>query len=247
MDLELAGRLALITGANGAIGRACAEAFVAEGAKVRLSGRDAATLASAALALGPAATYVAGDLRDAKTLDALVPDGDEPDIVVHAAGHRFAYGKLHAEEDDADARALHDVDFVAFVQIARRSAPAMMARRFGRFVAVTSLHASVGGLATARYAATKAALEGVVRALAVDYGRFGITANAVAPGVTATERLAARTGGDTGELAARTSVKKVATPAEIAAPIVFLCSPRASYVTGATLAVTGGLHLSNTW
>jgi len=242
MKLDLEGKLALVTGATGDIGRACAEALLAEGARVRLSARDENALTAMK---AENVDIVAGDLRDDATIERLVPDGDAPDIVVHAAGHRFRYAKLHAEEEEDVAR-LHDVDYEAFMKIARRAAGEMMTKRFGRFVAITSLHAQVAGPGAIRYAAMKAALEAAIRGLAVDYGRFGITANAVAPGLTRTGRFSAR-GADAENLASATSVRRIADPAEIAAPVVFLCSARASYITGATLLVTGGLHLSNTW
>jgi 3-oxoacyl-[acyl-carrier protein] reductase len=244
MKLDLEGKLALVTGATGDIGRACVDLLVAEGARVRLSGRDEARL-QAVQATSDRVELVAGDLREASTIERLVPEGDAPDIVIHAAGHRFHYAKLHAE-DDADVAALHEVDYEAFMRIARRAAGDMMMKRFGRFVAITSLSSHLAGPGAIRYAAMKAALEGAVRGLAVDYGRFGITANAIAPGFTLTARQQTREG-DSERLTSATSLRRMADPSEIAAPAVFLCSPRASYITGATLLVSGGLHLSNAW
>src|SRR5262249_7184935 len=143
--------------------------------------------------LGTGVETVAGDLCDPITIERLVPEGAEPDIVVHAAGHRFAYAKLHAEEA-AEADLFGRGDYEGVAPDVRRAAPAMMARRWGRIVAVTSIAAAVAGAGSARYTSTKSAVEGLVRALAVDYGRYGITANAVAPGFVATERLISRAG-----------------------------------------------------
>lgn len=250
MDLELAGKRALVTGASQGIGAACARALAAEGAEVVLSGRDRAALTALTeelVAEGRQATCVAGDITDETVVAALVPDGAEPDIFVHAAGHRFRYARLPFE-DDADAARVFAVDHGAFAAIAKRALPGMMARRFGRIVAVTSLSSLVAGAGTSRYAAAKAATEAMVRSIAIDFGRYGITANAVAPGFVATARLEGRNVEDRrAVMEGATSVKRLGSAEEIAAPVVFLASPRAAYVTGATILVTGGLHLNNAW
>ena len=250
MDLELDGHVALVTGASGDLGAACAELLAREGARVCITGRDAARLDSVReriAALGATVEAIAGDLSDPELVARLTPDGGEPNIFVHAAGHRFRYAKLHAESED-DARAMHEIDEESFARIAKRALPAMMLRRFGRIVAITSLGASVGGAGTPRYSAAKAALEAIVRSIAIDYGRYGITANAVAPGFTATSRFASRLTEDArARLEGATSVKRIAEPIEIAVPVAFLCSPRASYITGVTLHVAGGAQLNNLW
>ena len=251
MNLDLLGKTALVTGASGDLGAACAELLAAEGARVRVAGRREAALEALVArirAAGGEAEAAAGDLADDAYRAALVPDDGGPDIVVHAAGHRFAYAKLHSASQE-DRALSFAIEYDAFADIARRALPQMMARRFGRLVAVTSLVATAGAGGSPHYAAAKAALEGLVRVIAVDYGRYRITANAVAPGFIDTERFALRTeGGDQRErLAAATSTKRIATPREIAAPIAFLCSPLASAITGATLVVASGSQLNNLW
>jgi NAD(P)-dependent dehydrogenase (short-subunit alcohol dehydrogenase family) len=260
VDLELKGKVALVTGATGGIGRACAEMLAHEGATVRINARSEADLEAIARQIGEAGgavEVVAGDVTDAAVHDRLLPEGREPDVFVHAAGHRFRYAKLH-NADDADTAMLWRVDYDAFQRLAKRCAVPMMARRYGRIIALTSLGASTSGTGTPHYTPVKAALEGLVRALAVDYGRYGITANAVAPGFTRTGRFTERVDRQTDRppggpslappsLERATSVRRIADPMEIAAPIVFLCSPAASYVTGTTLLVSGGAHLNNVW
>ena len=234
----MSARQALVTGASSDIGRAIVGALVADGVLVTAAGRDAARLADLP------ATAIVGDLMDAAYIERLaeVP----ADIFVAAAGHRFVYQRFVAF-DPEDARRLQAVDVDAFAVLCKRLIPGMMGRRFGRIVAVTSLAAMVGGPGAAPYAQAKAAVEGLVRGLATDVGRFGITVNAVAPGFVQTSRLAARSGDATRDLAKKTAVGRLASPEDVAGPVAFLCGSAAAYVTGHTLIVDGGLHLATAW
>ncbi len=230
-------RNALVTGASGTLGRAVVAALVADGFAVVGTGRRAAAV--------DGATYVAGDLLDEGFRASLVREDAPPLVLVHCAGHRFTYARLHAFAQ-VDLAGLRAVDEDAFRDLAARCLPWMMGARFGRIVAVTSLAAQISGPGSAPYTAVKAAVEGLVRGLAVDYGRFGITANAVAPGAFEGDRLAGR-GVDGARLAEGTALGRLARPEEIAAPIAFLCSDKASYVTGQTLVVAGGADLQARW
>ncbi len=232
-------RTAIVTGASSGIGRAVVHALAAEGLSVRATGRDHAQLVDL-----PATPFV-GDLESATLLDALAEGG--ADVLVHVAGHRFAYQRYVAF-DPEDARRLQAVDVDAFAALVRRVLPHMMGRRHGRIVAVTSLAAALGGAGAAPYAQVKAALEGLVRGLATDVGRFGITVNAVAPGFVLTPRLQARTDDEQRQrLVAQTCLKRLATPDDVAGPVRFLCSGEAAYITGHTLVVDGGARLANAW
>lgn len=239
-------RTALVTGASSGIGRAVVQALAADGLTVTATGRDLAQLVD--LPATPIACDLAGAPEAvAAALDALVPPGASFDVFVHAAGHRFAYARFPTF-DPADAVRLQAIDVDAFARLVQRLLPGMMGRRGGRIVAVTSLAASLGGAGAAPYAQAKAALEGLVRGLATDVGRFGITVNAVAPGFVLTPRMEARTDPDRRQrLLQATSLKRLATPADIAGPIRFLCSSEAAYITGQTLVVDGGASLANAW
>jgi NAD(P)-dependent dehydrogenase (short-subunit alcohol dehydrogenase family) len=260
MDLELAGKTALVTGASGDIGAACATALAREGVRVRVTGRDEARLAALVAAItaqGGAAEAIAGDLTDAAFLAALMA-GPGPDLFVHSAGHRFALARFHAA-DPADAALTWKLEVEAFSALAAWALPEMMGRRFGRIVAIGSLAAHTGANGSTHYAGAKAAVEGLVRSIAAEYGRFRITANAVAPGFVETSRLGARAAGafagalaasaddHRASLARATVVKRLARPEEIADPVAFLCSPRAAYITGVTLRIAGGADLHSLW
>lgn len=234
----------LVTGATSAIGSAIARALAADGHDLRLTGRSEARLQ--ALAEELSAEVVPVDLAD-PTARGLLVDARGFDCFVHVAGHAFAYARHHAY-GAAEEEALFAVDYLAASDLARRVLPAMMRRRRGRLVFIGSLAASMGGGGAAPYAAAKAALEGLARGLATDYGRFGITSNVVAPGVIESDRIAQRVD-DEGrrKLEAAVCLKRLGRPAEVAGPVRFLCSDEASYVTGTTLVVSGGLHLNQLW
>jgi gluconate 5-dehydrogenase len=236
-------RHALVTGASSDLGLAIARALAPEWS-LTLTGRDTARLQAVADELG--AEALPGDLAD-PDFRADLARRHAFQGLVHAASHRFDYQRFHLVAA-RDAELQQALDHDAPIDLARRLVPEMMAARFGRIVLVSSLAAHVAGQGATLYAAHKAGLEGLVRGLAVEYGRFGVTANAVTPGFIATRRLEARTTSESRQrLAALTAVKRIAEPREVACAVAFLMSPEASYVTGIALPVTGGLHLNTSW
>jgi NAD(P)-dependent dehydrogenase (short-subunit alcohol dehydrogenase family) len=247
---------ALVTGATSDLGSAIARALAPDWS-LTLTGRDGARLTAIATELG--ADAVPGDLADPAfraALTAGVRDGHGPPGhaghagirgFVHAASHRFDYQRFHAVAPD-DAAAQRALDFDAPIALLTALVPEMMANRHGRIVLVSSLAAQVAGDGATLYTAHKAGLEGLVRGLAVEYGRFGVTANAVAPGPIETSRLALRTTPESrARLVAATAVRRLARPEDVAGAVAFLMSPAAAYITGITLPVTGGLHLHTRW
>lgn len=256
MDLELNGRVALVTGASRGIGRAVALELAREGCDVAVMARGAAELERVAVeirALGRRAFVSAVDVTDLVGLgrgyDELSSSLGPPTVLVLSHAAHYKPRKLHLIEPGEVASALQ-TDLLSCVELCRLAIPSMMDARFGRIVAVGSIAARAGVAGGTLYAVAKAGLEGLVHGLALDYSRRGITANAVAVGFADSERLKSRVGAD---LAARerlvnaTASKRIPTVEEIAQVVAFVCSARARSVTGAVLDATAGAHLNNQW
>lgn len=246
----------IVTGGGAGIGRACVEYFAARGARVLAADIDeaaAGTTARAARERSGAETasvrcdvMVAADCRH--MADAALARWGRIDVLVGNAGVQTA-GRL-LEATDADWERLVGVNLRGVASCCRAVLPAMIGRRDGRIVLVSSVNAlrAPGGMAL--YDMTKAGVLGLMRSLAVEHGRDGIRVNAVCPGATLTEhhlRAAAARGLTPEDLRRRTEgyalLGRVAEPAEIAAAIWFLASDAASFITGATLAVDGGFSI----
>jgi 3-oxoacyl-[acyl-carrier protein] reductase len=237
---RLNGRTALVTGSTSGIGRAIAAALAAEGARVAVSGRDAARGEEAAAAVG--GVFVGADLstadgaRDlaARATEAL---GGRIDILVNNAGVYPSGPTADLADDSVDA--LLHVNVRAPHALVAALAPAMAARGDGAIVNVGSWVASIGIASGPLYGATKAALEQLSRSWAAEYGPAGVRVNAVSPGVTLTEGTAAAEP-VLAAMAGRTPARRIGDPSDVAAAVVFLASDEAAFVHGATLAVDGG-------
>jgi NAD(P)-dependent dehydrogenase (short-subunit alcohol dehydrogenase family) len=242
MDLGIAGRTALVVGGGRGIGRAVAIALAKEGARVTVMARTASEVEAVAREIGGKAL-----VADVRQFD---PQGiDAPQILVLCAAALYQPKKLQFI-DDAEQEKFLAADFAANATLCRRLLPGMMEARFGRIVAISSLAARTGTSGGTLYAATKSALEGLMRGIALDYSRRGITANAVAVGFADTERLQLRLKDDPASrehLEKATAMRRLLTPAEVADVVAFLCSTRASAITGSVVDATGGAHLNNLW
>lgn len=256
MDLDLAGKVALVTGASQGLGLAIARAMAAEGAAVALVARSASKLEAQATALtaeGAVAMGVPADLTDwpslSQALEAVRRQLGDPDILVFNSG-----GPPPVEVTKVDPD-LWRVQFEAMVMSAMRLTesvlPAMRARRFGRIltVASTSVVEPIQGLAISN--SLRGALAGWMKTLSREVARDGITVNLLLPGSFATERIdtinrraAESEGVSLDQIVARTSaaipVGRYGDPSEFAAVAAFLASPRASYVSGTMVRVDGG-------
>ncbi|PZW42165.1 NADP-dependent 3-hydroxy acid dehydrogenase YdfG [Humitalea rosea] len=237
----LSAKRALVTGGGTGIGLACAEALTGAGAHVTVLGRRAAPL-QAAIAAGAAAEAIVADVR-------ALPLLAEFDILVHAAGAAESASFLNS--DDALWERMLDANLRGAISIIRAVLPPMLAAKSGRIVTVASTAALKGYAYVSAYTAAKHALLGLTRALALECAGRGVTANAVCPGFTDTAIVAnsiatimARTGRS--EAGARDSLTRhnpqarLVTPAEVAAAVLFLCSPAAGAVNGQAIAVDGG-------
>lgn len=238
----LEGRTALVTGAARGLGLEIARQLVAHGAKVWLNGREKAALDQAAGDIGQGAEALPFDIADEQATATAIAqlEAGGLDILVNNVGQRDRRG--FEKISRTDMARLMDVNLVAPFDLARRAAPLLRASSQGRIINITSIASEIAR-GDASYTASKAALDGLTRALAAELGPDGVTVNAVAPGFVLTE---ANEEWFTGtqeiaqHLARRTSLGRWAEPAEIAGPVVFLASAAASFVTGHTLIVDGG-------
>ena len=257
MDLELTGKTALVVGASRGVGKAIALSLAREGCDVAVIARSAAPLAETAAAiraLGRKASAQPCDVGDAKALEAALAGardelGAAPTVVVLSVAALWAPRKLHLHEP-AEARALLDTDLWSAIEICRQTLPDMMTARFGRIVALSSIAARTGISGGALYAAAKAGLEGLIRGLAVDYSRRGVSAVAVALGFVDSERLKGRVAGDAAwreKLENATATRRIPTVEEVADFVTVLCSPKSSALTGAVIDMSAGAHLNNLW
>lgn len=244
----LAGRTALVTGAARGIGLAIAQTLGAAGARVVLNDRDATACASAVRELQAAgidARASAFDVSDANAVqaaaDALDASGWSIDLLVSNAGNQNRKPLLEMRR--AEWQQIQDVHVGGAFNLARSFLPGMRARGFGRVVLTSSVSAVATMPLIAAYSTAKAALAALARALAVEYGGDGITANAIAPGFVRTDFTAGLQQREGFEDFLRQSVPQArwATPEDIAPVVLFLLSPAAGYVNGQTLAIDGGL------
>jgi 3-oxoacyl-[acyl-carrier protein] reductase len=242
---RLDGKTALITGASGGIGAAIARALHAQGARVVLSGTRMDALAALATALGDNAHAIPADLRDPAAPDALVAAAEAAagplDILVNNAG--FTRDMLALRMKDEDWQSVLDVDLTAPFRLARAAMRGMLRRRAGRIIGIASIVGATGNPGQANYAAAKAGLVGMTKALAQEVGARGITVNIVAPGFVETAMTDVLPDEQKKRLAERIPLGRLGQPADIAAAVAYLASAEAAWVTGATLHVNGGMAM----
>jgi NAD(P)-dependent dehydrogenase (short-subunit alcohol dehydrogenase family) len=244
----LKGRTALVTGASRGLGRAIALRLGRAGAAVGVNYRERADAAAAVVrdirAQGARALAVQADVADPSEVRAMIDRVTSElggvDVLVNNAGVSRP-GDLE-DFDFAEMEGMRRVNVDGLVAVTRAVVGGMKARRFGRIVNVTSIAALGTAMAsTTFYAATKAAVIALTRRFALELGPHGITVNAVAPGFVLTDMAAAgRTEADFAAIAAKTMVRRIGTPEDIAAAVEFLVSPEAGFVTAQILTVDGG-------
>jgi NAD(P)-dependent dehydrogenase (short-subunit alcohol dehydrogenase family) len=232
----LTGQRALVTGATSGIGRAVALKLAQDGAEVVVHGRDAtrgADTVQEIAAAGGTASFVAADLASVADVQRLSSDVDDVDILINNAG--IAVFGPTAEFDIGAFDKMFASNVRAPFFLVAAFAPGMAARGHGSIVSLSSMAGGVGLVGGAAYGATKASLEAMTRAWAVEYSASGVRVNAIAAGPVYTP-ASQRTEG----LGETTPMRRASQPEEIAEVIAFLASPRASYITGATVAADGG-------
>lgn len=242
--LDLSGRRALVTGASGGIGSAIARTLHAQGATVVLTGRRREALDALGGELGERALVVPADLAEPGAADALVgaAEGESGlQILVNNAG--ITRDALAMRLKDEDWQAVLDTNLTQAFRLARAALKGMMRRRFGRIVGITSIVGVTGNPGQANYAAAKAGMIGMSKALAQEVASRGITVNCVAPGFIETPMTDALAEGQRAALLQRVPVGRLGAAAEVAAAVAFLASDEAAYVTGQTLHVNGGMAM----
>lgn len=251
MSQPLRSSHALVTGGGRGIGRAIAAALSRAGADVTVLGRDRAAL-DQAVAVGDAAFAVTADVTDEAAMRAAIKEASarqQIDILIANAG--AAASAPFAKSDDALFQRMLDVNLFGVVHAARAVLPPMLERKSGRIVAVASTAGLKGYGYVSAYSAAKHAVVGLVRSLALETARSGITVNAVCPGFTETDLLAgsidnimSKTGRTReqaiAELARHNPQARLVTPDEVADAVLFLCGAGASAITGQCIAVAGG-------
>ncbi len=238
-------KTALITGASGGIGAAIAHMLHAQGARVVLSGTRAEALEALAGELGGRAFVCPADLARPEAADALLQAAEAAagpvDILVNNAG--LTRDGLALRMKDADWDAVLAVDLAAPFRLARAALRGMLRRRAGRIVNIASVVAVTGNAGQANYAAAKAGLIGMSKALALEAAPRGVTVNVVAPGFIETPMTDALNEAQRGAIATRIPLARLGKPEDVAAAVLYLAAEEAGWITGATLHVNGGMAM----
>ena len=242
---DLTGMTALVTGASGGIGSAIAQALAAQGARLAVSGSNADKLNAFRDTLGGDHVALPCNLGDAAAVDALVPSAVEAlgqlDILVNNAG--VTRDNLIMRMKDEEWMDVIRINLEANFRRARAAAKPMMKARFGRIISVTSVVGATGNPGQANYAASKAGVTGMTKALAQELASRGVTANCVAPGFIATAMTDDLPDAQKEALNQRIPAGRMGAGDDIAAAVVYLASKEAGYVTGQTLHVNGGMAM----
>ncbi len=242
---NLQGKRALVTGASGAIGGEIARALADRGATVALSGTRVAALEALAHELGGGAHVLPADLFATDGPEALAKAATGAlggvDILVNNAG--ITRDGLILRMSDADWDAVLTVNLSAPFRLSRALLRGMVKQRFGRIIVIGSVIGTTGNAGQVNYAAAKAGLVGMTKAMAQEVGGRGITANCVAPGFIESDMTAGLPDSRRQAVLAAVPAGRLGTPADVAACVVFLASDEASYVTGQTLHVNGGMAM----
>ena len=242
---DLTGRKALVTGATGGLGNAIARALHAQGASVALSGTRAEALEALAAELGARAHIVPANLAEADSVEALVPAAEAAmgplDLLVNNAG--ITRDNLSMRMKDEEWEQVLTVNLTAAFRLSRAALKGMMRRRAGRIVNIGSVVGTTGNPGQANYAAAKAGLVGLTKALAAEVASRNVTVNCVSPGFITSPMTDVLNDKQREGILGRVPAGRLGTGQEIGAAVVYLASDEAAYVTGHNLHVNGGMAM----
>jgi 3-oxoacyl-[acyl-carrier protein] reductase len=242
---DLTGRKALVTGATGGIGGSIARALHAQGAIVTLSGTRRSALDELAASLGDRVHVVEANLSDKDSVEALVPAAESAmeglDILVNNAG--VTKDNLFMRMKDEEWDTVIAVNLTAAFRLSRAAVKGMMRRRYGRIVNIGSVVGSTGNPGQGNYAASKAGLIGMTKALAAEVASRSITVNCVAPGFIESPMTDSLNEKQHAGILGTVPMGRLGQGGEIASSVVYLASTEAGYVTGHTLHVNGGMAM----
>ncbi len=242
---ELTGKTALVTGATGGLGGSIARALHKQGATVAISGTRKEVLDQLAGELKDRVHVLPCDLSDKDQVEALVPQAEAAmeklDILVANAG--VTKDNLFVQLRDEDWDAVININLTATFRLSRAAMKTMMRRRFGRIIGITSVVGVTGNPGQGNYTAAKAGMIGMMKSIAKEYAKRGVTANCVAPGFIATPMTDKLNDKQREAIMTMVPANRLGTPDDIAAAVVYLASDEASYVTGQTLHVNGGMAM----
>lgn len=242
---DLTGKTALVTGATGGIGAAIAEALHGAGATVAVSGTRASVLEKLQNRLGSRVHAVACNLSDMAEVERLVPAVEAVmgalDILVNNAG--ITRDGLAMRMKDEDWQRVLDVNLTAAFRLCRAALRGMMKKRWGRIINIASVVAVTGNPGQVNYVASKAGIIGLTKSLAQEVASRNITVNAVAPGFIATAMTEVLNEKQKETILGRVPAGRLGTPQEVAAAVHYLATGEASYITGQTLHINGGMAM----
>jgi 3-oxoacyl-[acyl-carrier protein] reductase len=242
---DLTGKTALVTGASGGIGAEIARALHRQGAVVAISGTRQAALEALAAELDARVHVLPADLSDPDAALALINAAEDAMGSVHILVNNAGLTKdgLALRMSDADWAKVLDVDLAAPFRLSRAALKFMLRRKAGRIINIGSVVGSTGNPGQANYAAAKAGLIGLTKALAQEVASRGITVNLIAPGFIETPMTDALSDAQRAGLAEKIPLGRLGAPADIAAAVVYLAADEAGWITGSTLHINGGMAM----
>ncbi|MBD3845098.1 3-oxoacyl-[acyl-carrier-protein] reductase [Bosea sp. SSUT16] len=242
---DLTGRKALVTGATGGLGGAISRTLHAQGATIAISGTRAEALEALAAELGERVVIAPCNLADKDSVEALLPSAEEKlgglDILVNNAG--ITKDNLFLRLKDEDWDAVIAINLTAAFRLSRAAVKSMMRRRYGRIVSIGSVVGTMGNPGQGNYAAAKAGLIGMSKALAAEVASRNITVNVVAPGFIESPMTQALNEKQREGILSDVPMGRLGAGADVAAAVAYLASTEAGYVTGQTLHVNGGMAM----